>query len=121
MAFPSGAVKGALVLFMVACTVTSGMSMSSSVFETVSEVEQAVVKFLPCFEALKGIESCPEEILKAVFGLPLDTSCCQVVYQIAENCVPKGFPLSGVFLPVALEKCIPCTPSERVNCMGLKS
>jgi hypothetical protein len=26
-----------------------------------------------------------------------------------------------VFLPVALEKCIPCTPSERVNCMGLKS
>lgn len=120
MALQSGAVKGALVLFMVACIVTSAMSMSSPVPGTVSEVAQAMEGYVPCFAALKGLEKCSVEILKAVFGLPLDSSCCQVVYLVAQFCVPTRFPLSEVILPVALQKCIPCTLSERVNCTNLK-
>ncbi|CAA2953382.1 exportin-7-like isoform X1 [Olea europaea subsp. europaea] len=46
MALQSGAVKGALVLFMVACIVTSAMSMSSPVPGTVSEVAQAMEGYL---------------------------------------------------------------------------
>ncbi|KAL2529797.1 uncharacterized protein Fot_22399 [Forsythia ovata] len=123
------AVKGALVLFMVACMATSAVSRSSHVgaaqpksshvvaapppphpqfssVEAISNVVLTVEGFLPCLEAIKGLKDCSVEILKSVFGLPLDTSCCQVVNQIAINCLPKGFPLSQTFFPVALGNCI---------------
>ncbi|KAL2500600.1 uncharacterized protein Fot_34448 [Forsythia ovata] len=115
MAFQSASVKGALVLFMIACMVTSSVSSSRHVWTAqpkllqvaaISEVALAVEGFLPCLKALKGIEGCAVNILKAAFGLPLDDSCCQVVNQIAKNCLPKGFPLSQLFLPVVLENCI---------------
>ncbi|KAL2479546.1 Uncharacterized protein Adt_32512 [Abeliophyllum distichum] len=85
-----------------------------STLEAISEVALAVEGFLPCLEALKGIEGCTADIFKAVFGLPLDASCYQVVNQIAKNCLPKGFPLSQVFLPIALENCInaPISPAS---------
>ncbi|KAL2479541.1 Uncharacterized protein Adt_32507 [Abeliophyllum distichum] len=70
--------------------------------------------FLPCLEAIKGLNDCSVEILKAVFGLPLDASCCHVVNQIAIHCLPKGFPSSQTFLPVALGNCInaPAPPAS---------
>ncbi|KAL2500623.1 uncharacterized protein Fot_34471 [Forsythia ovata] len=109
---------------MVACMATSAVSGRSShvtaahpqlsALGAISEVALAVDGFLPCLEALKGIEGCTAEIFKAVFGLPLDASCCQVVNQIAKNCLPKGFPLSQVYLPIALENCInaPISPAS---------
>ncbi|KAL2500621.1 uncharacterized protein Fot_34469 [Forsythia ovata] len=130
------AVMGALVLFMVACMATSAVSRSSLVgaghpksshvvvappthpqfssVEAISDVMLTVEGFLPCLEAIKGLKDCSAEILKAVFGLPLDTSCCQVVNQIAINCLPKGFPISQTFLPVALGNCInaPAPPAS---------
>ncbi|KAL2500625.1 uncharacterized protein Fot_34473 [Forsythia ovata] len=117
MAFKVADVKGGLVLFMVACMATSAVSGRSShvtaaphpqlsALGAISEVALAVDGFLPCLEALKGFEGCTAEIFKAVFGLPLDPSCCQVVNQIAKNCLPKGFPLSQVYLPIDLENCI---------------
>ncbi|KAL2479290.1 Uncharacterized protein Adt_32256 [Abeliophyllum distichum] len=134
MAFHSVAVKGALVLFMVACIVTSVVSRSSHVgvaqpklshvaaaphpqFSSVAAISDVVLTvegFLPCLEAIKGLKVCTVEILKAVFGLPLDASCCQVVNQIVINCLPKGFPLSYAFLPDVLEDCFnaPAPPSS---------
>ncbi|KAL2500613.1 Prolamin-like domain [Forsythia ovata] len=138
------AVIGALVLFMVACMVTSAVSRSSHVgaaqpksshvvapksshvvaapppdpqFSSVgaiSDVVRTVEGFLPCLETIKGLKDCSVEILKAVFGPLLDASCCQVVNQIAINCLPKGFPLSHTFLPVALGNCInaPAPPAS---------
>ncbi|KAL2454160.1 Uncharacterized protein Adt_48337 [Abeliophyllum distichum] len=124
MAFEVAAVKGGFVSFIVACMATSAVSDRSSdvtatphlKFSTlgaISEVALAVEWFLPCLEALKVIEGCTVEIFKAVFELPLDASCCQFVNQIAKNCLPKGFPLSQVFLPIALENCInaPISPA----------
>ncbi|KAL2479377.1 Uncharacterized protein Adt_32343 [Abeliophyllum distichum] len=122
------AVKEALVLFMVACMVTSAVSRSSHVgaaqpksshvvaappphlqfssVEAISNVVLTVEGFLPCLEAIKGLNDCSVEILKAVFGLPLDALCCHVMNQIAIDCLPKGFPSSQTFLPVALGNCI---------------
>ncbi|KAL2500622.1 uncharacterized protein Fot_34496 [Forsythia ovata] len=116
---------GALVLFIIACIVTSAVSRSSHIgaaqpklshvaaaphpqFSSVAAISDVVLKvegFLPCLEAIKGLKACTVEILKAVFGLPLDASCCQVVKQIVINCSTKGFPLSYAFLPEVLEDC----------------
>ncbi|KAL2479548.1 Uncharacterized protein Adt_32514 [Abeliophyllum distichum] len=125
MAFKVAAVKGGLVLFMVACMATSAVSglsshvaatphLKFSTLEAISKVALAVEGFLPCLEALQGIEGCTAKIFKAVFGLPLDASCYQDVNQIAKNCLPKGFPLSQVFLQIVLENCItaPISPAN---------
>ncbi|KAL2529803.1 Prolamin-like domain [Forsythia ovata] len=74
--------------------------------QAILDVVLTVEGFLPCLEAIKGLKDCSVEILKSVFGLPLDTSCCQVVNQIAINCLPKGFPLSQTFFHVAVGNCI---------------
>ncbi|KAL2479539.1 Uncharacterized protein Adt_32505 [Abeliophyllum distichum] len=81
--------------------------------EAISDVLLTVEFFLPCLEAIKGLKDCLVEILKAVFGLLLDASCCQLVNKIAINCLPKGFPLSQMFLPVTLGNYIsvPASPS----------
>ncbi|CAA2986244.1 Hypothetical predicted protein [Olea europaea subsp. europaea] len=71
-----------------------------------TEAVQKMEGFLPCLESLKGLEACTVNIFKAVFGLPLDTLCCQAVNQIAKSCLGEGFPLSQVYLPVAVENCI---------------
>ncbi|CAA3019827.1 Hypothetical predicted protein [Olea europaea subsp. europaea] len=60
----------------------------------------------PCLAALIYVEGCKAEIFKTVFGVPLDNSCCQAVKQIAQNCLPKWFPLYKVFMPSTLENCI---------------
>ncbi|KAL2500615.1 uncharacterized protein Fot_34463 [Forsythia ovata] len=80
----------------------------------ISDVVLTVEGFLPCLETIKGLKDCSVEILKALFGPPLDASCCQVVNHIAINCLPKGFPLSHTFLPVALGNCInaPAPPAN---------
>ncbi|CAA2986240.1 Hypothetical predicted protein [Olea europaea subsp. europaea] len=71
-----------------------------------TEAVQKMEGFLPCLESLKGLEACTVNIFKAVFGLSLDTSCCQAVNQIAKSCLGEGFSLFQVYLPVAVENCI---------------
>ncbi|KAL2527617.1 Uncharacterized protein Adt_12679 [Abeliophyllum distichum] len=104
---------------MLACMATYAMAKSSGpkvshVASAVSEAALAVDNFLPCLEALKGIEGCVADILKAVFGLLLGASCCLVINNIAKNCLPEGFPLSQVALPATLKNCItaPAPPAR---------
>ncbi|KAL2500624.1 uncharacterized protein Fot_34472 [Forsythia ovata] len=112
--------SSALALFMLACMATTAMAKSSGpkvshAASAVSEATLAVDEFLPCLEALKGLEGCVADILKAVFGLPLGASCCQVIDNIAKNCLPAGFPLTQVALPATLKNCItaPAPPARR--------
>ncbi|CAI9758920.1 unnamed protein product [Fraxinus pennsylvanica] len=109
---------------MVVCMATSAVPRSIYVaatphpqFSTVGAPSDSVLMeedFLPCLEALKGMEGCEEEIFKAVFGFPVDASCCQVVNQIAKICLPKELLLNHTFLPVTLENCItvPAPPAS---------
>ncbi|CAA2953383.1 Hypothetical predicted protein [Olea europaea subsp. europaea] len=60
----------------------------------------------PCLAALIYVEGCKAEIFKTVFGVLLDNSCCQAIKQIAQNCLPKWFPIYKVLVPSALENCI---------------
>jgi hypothetical protein len=117
MAYKSSAVKRAFALLMLACIAMSSMAESISKASHVAyEVSQPALvdEFLPCLEALKGFEDCVVDILKLAFGLPLSTSCCQAVDHITKNCLPVGFPLSRVPLPVALSNCITVpTPPAR--------
>ncbi|CAI9758922.1 unnamed protein product [Fraxinus pennsylvanica] len=102
------------MLFLVIAT--SAVSMSShvaaaphpqlSAFGALSDEVLKVEGFLPCLESLTSLEACTVDIFKAVFGLPLRTSCCQVVNKIAKTCLPEGIPFSQVFLPTALENCV---------------
>ncbi|KAL2479559.1 Uncharacterized protein Adt_32525 [Abeliophyllum distichum] len=94
--------------------VTARPHLQFSTLGAISEVALAVEWILPSLEALECFEGCTAEIFKAVFGLPLDSSFCQVVNQIAKNCLPKGFPLSQLFLPIPLENCInaPLSPTS---------
>ncbi|CAA2953381.1 Hypothetical predicted protein [Olea europaea subsp. europaea] len=97
---------------MVACMVTSAMSRAGAI---VSEVAMAPEgKY--CKDFLKDLKGCEVQMFKAVFGVPLDSSCCRVVYDIADHCVPKGFILSHVELPAALEPCLPCIPRDGEYC-----
>ncbi|CAI9758921.1 unnamed protein product [Fraxinus pennsylvanica] len=123
MAFEVVTLKGVFAFFMVVCMATSAVPSSMHVaatphpqFSTVGAPSDSVLMeegFLPCLEALIGIEGC-EEIFKAVFGLPVDASCCQVVNQIAKICLPKEPLLNHTFLPVALDNCItvPAPPAS---------
>ncbi|KAL2527618.1 Uncharacterized protein Adt_12678 [Abeliophyllum distichum] len=111
--------SSALALFMLACIASSAMAKSSDpklshAASAVSEAALAVDEFLPCLEALKGLEGCVADILKAVFRLPLGASCCQVINNIAKNCLPAGFPLTQVVLPSTLTNCItaPAPPAR---------
>lgn len=114
MAFKVATAKGFLVLFLVIAT--SAVSRSShvaaaphpllSAFGALSGEELMVEGFLPCLESLPSLETCTVDIFKAVFGHPLDTSCCQVVNQIAKTCLPERFPFSQVFLPIAIANCV---------------
>ncbi|CAA2938956.1 Hypothetical predicted protein [Olea europaea subsp. europaea] len=100
MAYKSSALKRAFALFLLACISISSMAESIP--------EPAMVdEFSQCLEALKGLEnSCLMDIFKLPFGLPLSTSCCQLFDQMAKTCLPVGFPLSQIQLPVALNNCI---------------
>ncbi|KAL2479542.1 Uncharacterized protein Adt_32511 [Abeliophyllum distichum] len=111
--------SSALALFMLACIASSAMAKSSDpklshAASAVSEAALAVDEFLPCLEALKGLQGCAADILKAVFGLPLGASCCQLINNIAKNCLPAGFPLTQVAFPSTLTNCItaPAPPAR---------
>lgn len=117
MEFKVVSLKELFVFFMVVCMVTFAVPRSihvavapSSQFSTARALRDAVLMmedFSPCLETLQCIEAgCKEEIFVALFRLPLDSACCELVKQIAEICLPEGFPLIHAFLPVALENCI---------------
>ncbi|CAA2938958.1 Hypothetical predicted protein [Olea europaea subsp. europaea] len=106
----SSTLKRAFALFLLACIAISSMAESIPKFSHVAyEVSkpEMVNEFSQCLEALKGLEnSCLMDIFKLPFGLPLSTSCCQLFDQMAKTCLPVGFPLSQIQLPVALNNCI---------------